>query len=84
MKMVSRLAFALIVALLAAGCATSGPKFSELSSTPAAMPTDTGRIYMYRAAVLGAAVQPEVKLNGEVVGKAVPKGFFYVDKTRQL
>ncbi len=30
--------------------------------------------------MLGAALQPEVKLNGEVVGKAVPNGFFYVDQ----
>ena len=27
-----------------------------------------------------AAVQPDVKLNGEVVGTAVPNGFFYVDR----
>jgi hypothetical protein len=39
-----------------------------------------GRIYLYRTSVLGAAIQPKVKLNGEVIGKAVPKGFFYVDK----
>jgi hypothetical protein len=32
------------------------------------------------AVVLGAAVQRAVKLNGEVVGKAVPQGFFYVDR----
>jgi hypothetical protein len=31
--------------------------------------------------VLGAAVQPKVKLNGEVVGSAVPGGFFYVDRS---
>lgn len=30
---------------------------------------------------IGAAVQPEVKLNGERVGSAVPKGFFYVDRS---
>src|SRR4029077_4209650 len=37
-------------------------------------------IYFYRTSVFGAAVQPEVKLNGEVVGKAVPQGFFYADR----
>ncbi|MCG6537401.1 MAG: DUF2846 domain-containing protein [Syntrophales bacterium LBB04] len=37
---------------------------------------------MYRTTILGAAVQPEVKLNGEVIGRAVPNGFFYVDKPR--
>jgi hypothetical protein len=25
-------------------------------------------------------VQPDVRLNGDVVGKAVPRGFFFVDR----
>jgi hypothetical protein len=29
---------------------------------------------------VGAAVQPKVKLNGEVVGQAVSHGFFFVDR----
>lgn len=70
----------IIVSLSFLGCATSGPKYSELLPSIATPPPDTGRIYIYRTTALGAAVQPEVKLNGEVVGKAVPKGFFYVDK----
>jgi hypothetical protein len=67
-------------ALMLTGCATSGPKFSEMSATMAAAKLDTGRIYFYRTALIGAAVQPEVRLNGEKVGKAVPNGFFYVDR----
>lgn len=39
-----------------------------------------GRIFIYRTALLGAAVQPEVKVNAQVVGRAVPNGFFYVDR----
>jgi hypothetical protein len=39
-----------------------------------------GRISFYRTALIGTAVQPDVKLNGEVVGKAVPNGFFYADR----
>jgi hypothetical protein len=70
---------AIFVAFFLAGCAT-GPKFSEISSSINEPAADKGRIYIYRTAVLGAAVQPEVKLNGEVVGKAVPNGFFYVDR----
>ena len=38
-----------------------------------------GRIYLYRKTAFGAAVQPAVRINGEEVGKAKPKGFFYVD-----
>ena len=70
---------AIFLAFFLAGCAT-GPKFSEISSSIKEPAADKGRIYIYRTAVLGAAVQPEVKLNGEVVGKAVPNGFFYVDR----
>ena len=70
-----------IVALtiLLAGCATSGPKFMEMGDTISSMKPDTGRIYIYRTAILGAAIQPKVVINGEAVGKAVPKGFFYID-----
>jgi len=65
--------------LVCTGCA-SGPKFAEASRTFPALSSGQGRVYVYRRAVLGAAVQPEVKLNGEAVGRAVPKGFFYVDR----
>jgi hypothetical protein len=70
----------LVIVLAVAGCATGGPKFKEMSPGMAAPAAGMGRIYFYRTVVLGAAVQPEVKLNGEVVGKAVPQGFFYVDR----
>lgn len=69
----------LFVAVLLAGCAT-GPKFAEVIPSLSKMPPDSGRIYLYRATALGAAVQPEVKLNGQVIGKSVPRGFFYVDR----
>jgi hypothetical protein len=80
MKVACKLAFVAAIFLLAAGCATSGPKFTEISSTMDALPSDTGRIYIYRSAVVGMAIQPEVRLNGEVVGRAVPMGFFYLDE----
>ena len=80
MKNLLKFLAVIIVSFSFWGCATSGPKYSELSPVISTLPPDTGRIYIYRTSALGAAVQPEVKLNGEVVGKAVPKGFFYVDK----
>jgi len=79
MKTMLRTLLILLVTVYMVGCAT-GPKFSEVSPSFSKMTPDKGRIYIYRTAVLGAAIQPEVKLNGEVVGKAVPKGFFYVDR----
>ena len=66
--------------LLLSACATSGLKFNEMGTTLTAPNSEMGRIYFYRTALIGAAVQPEVRLNGEKVGKAVPNGFFYVDR----
>ncbi len=72
---------AIVAAVILSGCATSGPKFTEMATAMSAtQKPDTGRIYFYRTTVLGAAVQPDVLLNGEKVGSAVPNGFFYVDR----
>lgn len=69
-----------IVALLIflTGCA-SGPSYSDYSATIPALSPEKGRIYFYRTAMLGAAIQPAVKVNGDKVGSAKPKGFFYYD-----
>lgn len=74
----NRLAAILLSALLT-GCAT-GPKHSEIKDTIPALNPALGRIYFYRASVLGAAIQPTFQLNGEAVGEMVPQGFFYVDR----
>ncbi len=66
------------IAILIAGCA-SGPMFSEMQSSIPKLNSDTGRIYIYRnGGPLGA--QPKIVINGEEVGRAVPKGFLYVDR----
>ena len=64
------------------GCATSGIKYSEMSAAPAPrLASGMGRIYFYRSGIpIGLAVQPDIKLNGEKVGNAVPNGFFFVDR----
>jgi hypothetical protein len=79
MKTLIRLGLTLIVVPLFLACASSGAKYVELNPTIPTKP-DTGRIFIYRTILLGAAVQPAVKINGEVVGSAVPNGFFYVDR----
>jgi hypothetical protein len=79
MKDMLRALATILLTVFVFGCAT-GPKFSEVSSSIGTAPEDKGRIYLYRTAVVGAAVRPQVRLNGEVVGTAVPKGFFYVDR----
>ncbi len=61
------------------GCA-SGPTYNEYASSIKSATSDNGRIYLYRTTALGAAVQPSIRLNGEIIGKAQPQGFFYVDR----
>ncbi len=65
--------------LLLAACAT-GPKYTEVVSTLPSLTPSEGRIYFYRPSALGAAVQPEIKLNGQKVGTAKPHGFYFVDR----
>ena len=69
----------LALGLLLAGCAT-GAKYTEVASTIAPVPPSQGRIYFYRPSALGAAVQPDIKLNGQKVGTAKPHGFYFVDR----
>ena len=72
---------AIIGSTLLTACATSGPKFTEMTAAMnAAAKPGMGRVYFYRTTALGAAVQPEVRLNGEAVGRAVPHGFFFADR----
>jgi hypothetical protein len=66
--------------LVVAGCA-SGPKYSELAAKMPSIKSGEGRIYFYReSSMMGAAVQPDIRLNGTVVGASKPGGYFYVDR----
>jgi len=76
---VVRIALLLLAAALA-GCA-SGPKYSEIKGSIPALNPDQGRIYFYRPSAIGAAIQPNILLNGTVVGEMVPQGFFFVDRS---
>jgi hypothetical protein len=73
-------ALAVVAASLLLSACAAGTKFSEMRDTTSVVQPDMGRIYFYRRALVGMAVQPEVRLNGEKVGRAVPNGFFYVDR----
>lgn len=75
-----KLAAATAIAATLAGCAT-GPTFQEVQSRMTPLAPDTGRIVFLRSnSVVGGAVQPEIKLNGQVVGASKPGGFFWVDR----
>lgn len=81
MSALTRILSMFVLVLVVGGCATSGPKFSEAGARSVTNPNaETARIYLYRTVLLGAAVQPEVKVNGVVVGRAVPRGYFFVDQ----
>lgn len=79
MKKTARLAFALVLCAFCFGCA-SGPKYAELEPQMAKLDPGKGRVYMYRTTPLGMALQPEIKMNGEVVGVSKAGGFLWVDR----
>jgi hypothetical protein len=68
-----------LVPIFLIACAASGPKFTDLQAQMISRDQETGRIYFYRTTVLGAALRPDVLLNGQKVGTSIAKGFFYVD-----
>ena len=73
------LTFLVVIAL--AGCATTGPRLSEVEAKIPAVSADQGRIYFYRKSIFfGDGLRPPVKLNGEEVGRPVPDGFFFIDR----
>jgi hypothetical protein len=79
-KLSTRIFSLFATALLMVGCA-SGPKYSELAAKTPAMKAGEGRIYFYRdGSMFGAAIQPDLRLNGQVVGTSKPGGYFYVDR----
>ena len=69
-----------LLVLLALGACATGKPYAEAAADIPPLAADAGRIFVYRTAVLGAAVQPSVRLNDAVVGTAVPGGFFVVDR----
>lgn len=78
-KLIIKISLILFLSVIA-GCA-SGPKMHEVKSTFPEIGEDQGRIYFYRKSVFfGDAVQPEVYLNGEKIGRSIPDGFFFLDR----
>ncbi|KQW61229.1 DUF2846 domain-containing protein [Variovorax sp. Root411] len=72
-----------LLAVLAAGlfgCSASGPRFSEMAGSMPSLGENEGRIYFYRNSIVGMAVQPDVSVNGQVVGTSRPSSFFYIDR----
>ncbi len=51
-----------------------------VASTFPSLAAQKGRIYFYPPSAMGAAVQPDIKLNGEKVGTTKPHDFYFVDR----
>ena len=74
-----KLVVAAAVTAVLSGCAT-GVKYQDMASTIPAIQADQGRVYFFRSSsMVGAAIQPEIRLDDKVVGKSEPGGFFFVD-----
>jgi hypothetical protein len=69
-----------IAAALLVSCA-SGVPFTQLNPSLNPEIPNSGRIFFYRVTGLGgAAIQPDILMNGEKIGKSIPQGFFYLDR----
>ncbi|SDP74174.1 Protein of unknown function [Ralstonia sp. 25mfcol4.1] len=80
MQLTGRVSVALAAAALLSGCA-SGPNFQEMASSIPTLGSDAGRVYFLRDSTpLGMAIQPEIRVNDEAVGRSRPGGFFYIDR----
>jgi hypothetical protein len=68
------------VVVLLSGCASGGPSYVSMSNAIPPLQGNACRVFFYRTdSMVGAAVQPEIRLDTQVVGRSQPGGFFYVD-----
>ena len=79
MKRLLRLTCLFSVLVVLSACASGAP-FTQLNPSLKPEMPQTGRIFFYRPSGAGAAIIPDVVLNGETVGRAVGQGFFYIDR----
>ena len=82
MRFPRRMVLVLIAALALAGCATQGVSYKEQEAKLPQLSASAGRIFIYRSSSLGFAVQPNVFLNGVVVGTAVPNAVYFFDRPK--
>lgn len=70
----------LLVGFLLASCASPRGLDEPPLQIPA-LKAGYGRVYFTRPGdLVGVAVQPEIRMNNEVVGRSVPGGYSYVDR----
>lgn len=81
-KRISVLLAVCTLGLALGGCWGGAARYSEMRDKISPLSTGEGRIYIYRPAFFGAegGFQPDVKINGQVVGGSVNGSFYYVDR----
>lgn len=72
-------AILLLAALFVLCSCAAGVPYTQLNPSVTPEAPDTGRVFFYRPSFVGAAVQPEIVMNGKTVGKAISEGFFFLD-----
>jgi Protein of unknown function (DUF2846) len=79
----TRIFLAIFAVMFLAGCASTGANLTEVAAAAPRLGPNNGRVYFYRSAsIVGAVIQPEIRLNGQPVGSSVPGGSFFVDRPR--
>jgi hypothetical protein len=68
-----------MLALSLSACA-SGIKFADMKPALSPPTQEVGRIFFYRPVTLGAALKPNILVNGLKVGESVAWGFFHIDR----
>lgn len=69
-----------LCAAVLSACAV-GPGYHEAAASFPPLAKDHGRIFFLREnTMIGSALQPDIYLNGMVVGRSVAGGFFFVDE----
>jgi len=75
MRTLSLFLLALVVA-----CSSTGQGAESQPNLPA-ISDGNGRVYFFRSSGMGgAAIRPEITLNGQTVGRSSPGTWFYVDR----
>lgn len=77
-----RLLGAILLTLLLAACAATGPTFTQVRASIPPLHDGDARIFFYReAGGVGLALKPEVRVNGQPVGQLPPGSFLFVDRS---
>lgn len=71
---------AIAVATLSLVSCASGPTYAESKSNLPPITKGHGRVFVYRPSFVGAAVMPDVKIDGKSVGTSRGQGFLYSDQ----